>query len=54
MTLDDAIKAKTQGEIISALEGTGKAFFYVRRAKKRTAKITHIGAKAYGDVAKLQ
>tara|TARA_Y100000782_G_C10035131_1_gene202802 strand:+ start:451 stop:624 length:174 start_codon:yes stop_codon:yes gene_type:complete len=31
-----------------------KAIKYVRRAKKRTAQIIHIGAKAYGDVARLQ
>ncbi|WP_286237947.1 hypothetical protein [Neptuniibacter halophilus] len=53
MKLDRYIKAKTQGEIMSALHGTGKAFYYVRRGKRRTAEIIHIGAKAYRNVAQL-
>ena len=50
MKLDDALKAKTQGEIMNTLKGTGKAFFYVRRGKQPNK---HIGAQAYRTVSSL-
>lgn len=31
-----------------------KAIKYLRRSKPRKTQIIHIGAKAYGDVARLQ
>lgn len=49
----EALKEKPVHEVIGIAAKQGKTLRYIRRGKKRTAQIIHVGAKAYGDVAQL-
>ncbi|WP_292948943.1 MULTISPECIES: hypothetical protein [unclassified Neptuniibacter] len=52
MDIFEALKEKPVHEVIGLAAKQGKCLRYIRR--KRTAQIIHIGAKVYGDVARLQ
>jgi hypothetical protein len=53
MNIFEALKGKPVYEVIGLAAKKGKCLRYIRR-KKCAAQTIHIGAKAYGDVAKLQ
>lgn len=53
MNIFDALKDKPVFEVIQMAEKQGKCLRYIRRGKKCTAEVVHIGVQTYWNVEAL-